>query len=204
MKKFGQLADDSTIQKAIDSLKANGIDAMVVGDSKKAKKKVLDLIPKGSEVFTVSSITLQETSIDKEINESGNFNPVRDKLYTMDRKREAQEMNRLGAAPQYAIGSVHAVTEDGKAIIASNTGSQLSAYAYGSSKVIWVVGIQKIVKNIEEGIKRIYEHVLPLESKRVKKAYGIPHSNVSKMLIVNKEINPGRITLIFVKERLGF
>lgn len=203
MKKFGQLANDTAIKKTISALKENGIETFVVKDREEAKKKVLDLIPKGSEVFTMSSTTLIETSIDKEINESGNFNPVRDKLYAMDRNTQAQEMNRLGAAPQYAIGSVHAVTQDGKTLIASNSGSQLPAYAYSAGKVIWVVGTQKIVKDMEEGIQRIYEHSLPLEEKRAQKAYGVG-SNVSKLLIVNKENIPGRITLIFVKEKLGF
>jgi len=112
-------------------------------------------------------------------------------------------MQKLGAAPEYAVGSVHAVTEDGKVIIASNTGSQLPAYAYGSAHVIWVVGTQKIVANLEQGLKRIYEYVLPLESERLKKVYGV-ESNVSKLLIINKEIAPNRLTLILVKQKLGF
>ncbi len=99
---------------------------------------------------------------------------------------------------------MHAVTEDGKVLIASNSGSQLPAYAYGSGHVIWVVGAQKIVKNLDEGIKRIYEHSLPLESERARKAYGVPGSAVNKLLIINKEIIPGRITMILTKEKLGF
>ena len=122
----------------------------------------------------------------------------------MDRNTQGLEMQRLGAAPEFVIGSVHAVTQDGKVMIASNSGSQLPAHAYGSSNVIWVVGIQKIVKNIDEGFKRIYEHSLPLESERARKAYNMPGSFVSKILIINKEIKPGRITIIFVPEILGF
>lgn len=113
-------------------------------------------------------------------------------------------MQRLGATPEWVLGSVHAVTETGEALIASNTGSQLPAYAFGVGKVIWVVGTQKIVKDREEGLGRIYEHSLPLESERAKKAYGVPGSAVNKILIVNREVQPGRITMILVNERLGF
>jgi hypothetical protein len=113
-------------------------------------------------------------------------------------------MQMMGAVPQIALGSVHAVTEEGQLVIASNTGSQLGAYAYGSEKVVWVVGTQKIVKNLDEAMKRIYEYVLPLESERVKKAYGMERSNVSKLLIINKEVKPGRAVVVLVKESLGF
>lgn len=101
------------------------------------------------------------------------------------------------------MGSVHAVTQDGHILIASNSGSQLPAYAYSAAHVIWVVGTQKIVKNIEEGMKRIYEYCLPLEDARAQKAYGVG-SAVNKLLIVNVEKVPGRITIILVKEKLGF
>ena len=203
MKNWKALASDESIQNAIEALKANGIDAMVVENGDRAKKKVFEIIPQNAEVMSMSSVTLDTTGITKEINESGKYNSVKNKLAKMDRKTQEREMQKLGAAPEYAVGSVHAVTEDGKVIIASNTGSQLPAYAYGSAHVIWVVGTQKIVANLEQGLKRIYEYVLPLESERLKKVYGV-ESNVSKLLIINKEIAPNRLTLILVKQKLGF
>ncbi|MBI4089250.1 MAG: LUD domain-containing protein [Candidatus Levybacteria bacterium] len=203
--KWNKLANDQTIQNTVKALGQNGIEALVVRSGKEAKTKALELIPLGSEVMTMTSVTLDTIGLSKEINKTnGKFRPARDKLYTMDRKTQAQEMKRLGVAPAYVIGSVHAVTVDGHVLIASNTGSQLPAYAYGASKVIWVVGAQKIVKNTSEGMKRIYEYSLPLESVRAKKAYGVPASAVNKILIINKEIQPGRIKLILVKEKLGF
>lgn len=205
MGKWDELASDKIIQNTISALQRNGIEALVVSNSEEAKKKVLGLIPQGSEVMTMTSTTLDSVGLSEEINKAGGtFKPIKDKLYAMDRKTQGQEMNRLGAAPQFAVGSVHAVTEDGHVLIASNTGSQLPAYAYGALHAIWVVGAQKIVKNTDEGIKRIHEHSLPLESERAKKAYGVAGSAVNKILIVNKEVQPGRITMIFVKEKLGF
>lgn len=205
MDKWNQLASQESIDKTIESLKSNGINAKFVASGADAKNEVLSLIPEDAEVMTMTSVTLQTIGLDEEINKEGSkFKPVRDKLYSMDKNTQAQEMNRLGAAPQYVLGSVHAVTEEGTCLIASNTGSQLPAHAYAALNVIWVVGAQKIVKNTDEGIKRIYEYCLPLESERAKKAYGVPGSSVNKILIVNKEVQPQRITLILVNEALGF
>ena len=203
--KWDQLASDTQIKKTIAALKQNGIEALVVDTAQKAKDEVLKRIPKGAEVMTMTSVTLDAIGIPKEINESGKYNSVRKKLMSMDRATQSLEMNKLGAAPEYAIGSVHAVTQDGKALIASNTGSQMSAYVYASPHVIWVVSTQKIVENLEGGIKRIYDYILPLESKRLQKVFGPQFkSNVSKLFIINREVKPGRVTLIFVKQKLGF
>lgn len=204
MEKWDKLADRKTIEKTIATLKANGIDVQVAENRQEAKRRVLEIIPAGSEVMTMTSVTLDTIGLSEEITKAdGKFKPVRDKLYAMDRKTQTQEMNRLGAAPEFVVGSVHAITEDGHVLIASATGSQLPAYAYGAGKVIWVAGSQKIVKNTDEGLKRIYDYVFPLEDERARAAYGMG-SGVNKLLIVNKEVTPGRITLILVKEKLGF
>ncbi|HZQ30027.1 MAG TPA: LUD domain-containing protein [Patescibacteria group bacterium] len=201
--KWAKIPSDEVLEKTVHSLGENGMDAIVVENSEEAKNKVLEILPKGAEVMTMTSRTLETIGVLPEINESGNYDSVRNKLNSMKRDTQGREMQRLGAAPEWVMGSVHAVTQDGKVLIASNTGSQLPAYVYGSDHVIWVVGAQKIVKDLDEAWKRLYEHVLPLESERLKKVYGVP-SNVSKVLIVQKEIKPGRITLIFVREAIGF
>lgn len=204
MDKWNTLATKETVTKTVKALKANGIDAIVVQTRKEAKEKAFERIPKGAEVMNMTSITLETIGVAKEIEESGRYNAVRNKLYAMDRKTQGLQMQKLGAAPEYVFGSIHAVTQDGKILIASQSGSQLPAYASGATHVIWVVGTQKIVADTDEGIKRIYEHCLPLEAERARKAYGVPGSNVNKLLIINKEIKAGRITLIFVNEKLGF
>lgn len=201
--KFGKLADDKTIMETAEALKANGAEVFIVDSKEDAKKKVLEILPKGAEIMAMPSMTLEEAGIAQEINESGNYNSVRKKLLSMDRKTQGLEMQKIGAAPEWAIGSIHAVAEDGTVMVASKTGSQFPAYAYGSSHIIWVVGAQKIVKNMEEGLERIYEYSLPLENERAKKAYGA-ESSVNKILVIKNEIAPGRIAMIIVKEKLGF
>ncbi len=206
MNNWNKLATKKQIDETVKNLTANGMTAIVVNNANEAKKKVLELIPENSEVMTMSSETLRLSGITDAINESSKFESVKVKLSKMNRETDSLQMQKLGSAPEYAIGSVHAVTEDGQVIIASNTGSQLPAYAYGSAHVIWVVGTQKIVKNLDDAMKRIYDYVLPKESVRLAKQYDRPglQSNVSKLLIVNKEFNPDRVTIILVKESVGF
>ena len=179
MKPWEALADDVTIAKTIDALKQNGVDASIVVTGSDAKEKALSFLPEGAEVMTMTSVTLDTIGLTQEINGSNKYQPVRDKLYAKNRDTERVAMLKLGAAPEWTVGSVHAVTQDGHILIASNTGSQLPAYAYGSAHVIWVVGTQKIVASTEEGMKRIYEYTLPLESERAKKAYGVAGSAVT-------------------------
>lgn len=204
MNLYNQLPTQATLQKTVTALEQNGITVHVVENSQEAKEKVLSVIPQQAEVMTMTSITLEETGIAEALNDTTTYNPSRDKLYALDRQTQAKEMNVLGATSTYTVGSVHAVTESGNVVVASATGSQLPAYAYSSPNVIWVVGAQKIVPTIDDALKRIEEYVLPLESERAKKAYGVPGSVIAKLLIFNKEVTPGRITMILVKEVLGY
>lgn len=203
MDKYNKIASQETIDKTINSLKENGINAEVVENGEDARKKALELIPEGSEVMNSSSVTIDSIGLAKDINESGKFNSVKNELNELDRKKDGLKMQKLGSAPQYIVGSVHAVTTDGRIVVASNTGSQIPGYSYGSMNVIWIVGAQKITENLDEALRRVQDYVLPLESERLKKAYGVP-SNISKLLIINREINPERIKMIIVKESLGF
>ena len=201
--RFSKLASDEQIRRTARSLESNGIRTIIVNDGEEAKQKVLDILPAGAEVFDSTSRTLDAIGLASEIGESQRYEKVRDRLSKLDQKTQAEEMRKTGAAPNYIIGSVHAVTEDGQVLIASATGSQLGPYAYGAGSVIWVVGAQKIVKNLDEAMRRIQEYSFPLEDKRAHDVYGTG-SGVNKVLIVNREVQPGRIRMVLVKENLGF
>lgn len=204
---YSNIASIEDMQKTAENLTKNGFTVHIVENGEEARAKALELIPKNAEVMTMTSVTNETIGLAKELNESGNYNSVRNQLNKMDKNTQGAEMQKLGAAPDYVTGSVHGLTLDGKVLVASNTGSQLPAYAYGSNHVIWVVGGQKIVKDLEDGHNRIWQYVLPLESVRARKAYGLPetwNSNPSKILELNRENTPGRINIILVKEALGF
>jgi len=200
---FSRLASDEQIERTARALEANGIHTLVVPTGAEAKRLFFELVPEGAEVFLGASVTLEKLGIKEEIDKSGRFEAVRPKMFAMNRETQAREIRKLGGAPDFAAGSVQAVTEDGHVLIASNTGSQLGPYASGAGKVIWVVGAQKIVRDLDEGFRRIREYTYPLEIEHMKQLYNIGTA-VNKVLIVNRELRPDRITMIIVKEELGF
>lgn len=201
---YDRVASEQQIQTTKKALEAHGITVLVADSAGAAKAAVLDLLPNGAEVLTSTSRTLETLGLETAINESGNYNAVRPKLNAMwGDPSKRRDQRKLGAAPDYIVGSVHAVTEDGKVLVASATGSQLPAYAFGAGQVIWVVGAQKIVPNLDQAFARLEQHVFPLENERATKAYG-NGSGINKTLVFHKEGAPDRITMVIVKEALGF
>src|SRR5216684_6753524 len=154
-RRWGTIADDARVKRTIVALEANGIQVLRASDAAEAKRMVLDLIPDGSEVHHGASQTLDVVGITDEIDKSGRYESLRPRIWSMDRKTEGDEIRRLGAAPDVMLGSVHAVTETGSLLTASMSGSQLGPYVSGAGRVILVVGTQKIVSDLEEGLLRI-------------------------------------------------
>jgi len=202
-RKFAILASDAQVERTMRALETNNIHVIVAESGADAKKKLFEIIPVNAEIFTSSSVTLNALGITEEIDESGHYNSVRARMALMDRKTQNREIQKMGSTPEYMIGSVHAVTETGHVIIVSKTGSQLAGYAASAAHLIWVVGTQKIVPTLEDGMERIEEYTLPLENARALNTYGV-ESSIDKLLIVNREFMPGRTTMILVKENLGF
>jgi YkgG family uncharacterized protein len=202
-RRFGTIADEASVKRAAAALEANGIKVFRAANAAEAKRIVMSLIPDGSQVHHGASKSLEVAGIIEAIDTSGRYEHLRPRLVTMDRNTQADEIRRLGAAPDVMLGSVHAVTETGSLIAASMGGSQLGPYVSGAGRVILVVGTQKIVSDLEEGLLRVNDYAFPLEDARAQLTYGI-HSAVNKVLIINREVVPGRITVVFVDEVLGF
>jgi hypothetical protein len=198
---FDVLASESRIRRTAQALEANGIRTFIAENGEQARKLFFELVPEGSQIYQGASATLDALGITADIEEPGRFDAIRPKLRSFDRKTQSDQIRHLGASPDYMVGSVNAVTEDGHVLVASASGSQLGPYVSGARIVIWIVGTQKLVKDLAEGMRRIEEYVLPLENERLQKKYGMTTS-LSKLLIINKE-RPARITMILVNENLG-
>ena len=200
--RFTALPDDQTLAATVVALEEHGFSVEVVDGLDAAREAVLARIPKGSSVMTNTSVTLQETGIADAINDGGPYESARNKMFALDFATQVQEMKAIGGQPDYALGSVHAVTRDGTLVIASASGSQLASYAWGAANVIFVVGAQKLVPTLEAAHERIYQHSLKLEDARAYAAYG-QNSFVGKVLEIHQEL-PGRIRVVLIRQTVGF
>jgi LUD domain len=200
---FAELASGERIAETAAALERNGIRPLLAATGADARGLVRSLLTDGAEVYNDTSRTLEAIGVAGDIERSGRYQPLRLRLYRMDREMQRREMRALAASPDYVVGSVHALTESGSLLIASASGSQLGPLASGAGHVILVIGAQKIVPDAATGMRRIYEYRYPLEDARARRAYGVP-SGVNNILIINKAVTPGRVTAIIVNERLGF
>lgn len=197
------IPDDAAIERTRTALQANNMRARIVGSGEQARRDVMAMLPDGATVMNVTSATLDQLGLSKEIEEATRFDSIRKRIIALPQSEQRAQMRRLTAAADVAVGSVHAITEDGQILVASNSGSQLALYVFSAARVIWVVGAQKIVADVEQGMARIREHSFKLEDERMRKVYGMG-SAINKILLVNREVFPDRVDVILVKEILGF
>jgi hypothetical protein len=199
---FERPADRSRLETTAAALLSRGFNARVADGAEHARQLVLEAIPEGAEVHSALSETMRELGITAEIDMSGRYQSVRTQLNELDRQTQSRERRKLGAAPDYIVGSANAITDAGEVIVSSGSGSQLGAYAYAAGDVILVVGHQKLVRDIDEGLRRIREYCLPREFARMQSA-GFPGTLLAKTLIIHYQPS-GRISVILVPETLGF
>ena len=200
--RYATLPDEQALAATVTALEEHGFSVEVVDDLATARQAVLARIPHGASVMTNTSATLQEAGIADAINDGGPYDSARAKMAGLDYATQLKEMKAIGGQPDYALGSVHAVTRDGTLVIASASGSQLASYAWGAANVIFVVGAQKLVPTLEAAHERIYQHSLVLEDARAVAAYG-QHSWVGKIMEIHQEL-PGRIHVVLIRQQVGF
>ena len=152
---FSTPASEEILQRVVAKLRGRNIEGIVVDNGDDARKLVLEWLLKGAEVHSGKSKTLQDAGIFDLIQDPNQYDALRLRYLKMDRQAQAREIRKLIAGPDYMLGSVNAVTEDGILVIASATGSQLGPYAGTAGKVILVVGSQKIVPDLETALRRI-------------------------------------------------
>src|SRR5579872_3910304 len=183
---FTDPAPTPVLERTAAALTAHGFAVEILDDAAAARTRIKDLIPEGASVFTGASETLRLSGIDADINASGRYDAIRSRGVTMDRVTQKDEIRRILASPDVIVGSVAAVTENGSLVVASASGSQLTGYAGGSDRAIWVIGAQKVVPDLATALRRVEDHCLPLENDRAMKVYGQP-SAVNRVLILNAE-----------------
>lgn len=201
MSQFDALPDEQTVATTVSALESHGFTVEVVDDLTAARKAALARIPHGARVWKNTSITLDETGISAEVDAPGGpYDSVR--LQMTAQNYASREMKEIAAAPDYALGSVHTITEDGELLIGSASGSQFATVAWGAEHVVLVVGLQKVVPNLETARRRVREHSLALENVRAQEAYG-QNSHLNKTLEIYGDM-PGRMHLVLIRQVIGY
>jgi hypothetical protein len=200
---FATAATAERIERTARALGARGFIVEILNDVAAARARIAELLPPGAAVFTAASETLRLSGIEDDINASGRYAAVKPRIHALDRTTQGAEIRHLTATSDVVVGSVSAVTEDGSLVAVSASGSQLPAYAGGAARVIWVIGAQKIVSDLDTAFRRIESYALPLEDARARAIYG-RSSAINKVLIVNAEPVPGRATVLLVRQAIGF
>jgi len=200
------IASDSTIEQTKTALEKKGYIVSIVASREEALTYIKKTIPKSASVMNGSSTTLDEIGFVDYL-KSGEHpwkNLHETVLAEKDQAKQALARKQATITDWY-LGSVHALTETGEILVASNTGSQLPSLVYNASNFILVVGSQKIVKSMEAGVKRLHEVVIPLENKRMEKVYGMGTTLNLMVWLLGEFAYSGRNRhVILVKESLGF
>lgn len=203
---YTSLPTPEILARTIDALKRNNFIPQVVQTGAEALEKIKELVPAGASVMNGTSTTLEEIGY-IDLLKSGNHNWINPKEAILAEKDPEKQslLRKQFVLSDYYLGSAHAVTEDGKLVFASNSGSQLPHLVYTSPNLILIVSSNKIVPNIDGAFKRIEEYVYPLEDQRMKNT-GASGSFISKQLILNREPEYAnrKFHVIFVNEKLGF
>ncbi len=191
------------IDKTMAGLQERGFDPVLVPDGGSALEKLKQMIPTGAEVMTGDSTTLKEIGFtDLLKSDKHPWQNWKDRIIPEKDSEKEHDLRRASTTAEYFIGSVEAITESGQVLGADASGSRQGGYIYGAKKVIWVVGVNKIVSNLDVAFKRLYEHCLPLEDARMK-SMGIPGAFVGKVVVYEREFFPQRISTILIGEKLG-
>ncbi len=203
---YENIPNNETVEKVAAALKERNIEPIIVNTAAEALTKIKELIPAQANVNNGASVTLEQIGFVDYL-KSGNhgWNNLKEAVVAEKDPEKQAKLRKEAILADYFLGSVHALTESGQLLIASNSGSQLPSYAFSSQNVIWVIGTQKIVPTLDDAFKRLHDYVFPLEDKHMQDLYKM-NSSINKILIFQREpayLNR-KLHVILVNEKLGF
>jgi hypothetical protein len=201
---WNTIPGQSAIDRTMAGLRARNFNPVLVGNRGEALGKLQQAIPAGTEVMTGSSTTLIEIGL-IDLLKSGKhpWRAWKDRILTEKDQAKQADLRRASTTAEYFIGSVQAITETGQVLGVDASGSRQGGYVFGAKHVLWVVGVNKIVSDLDMAFRRLHEHVVPLEDARMKKT-GAPGTYIGKMVVYEREGIPDRISTILIREILGY
>lgn len=196
---------DEIINQTVLALRERGVTVFLAANAAEALKKVKEVIPPGASVMTGGSTTLDQIGFTEYLVSGKHpYRNLKEAIVAEKDPAKQGELRRQAILADYFLGSVQAITQAGQVVSVDATGTRTGPYSYGPKKLVWVASANKITADLEAALRRVNEHCVPLEDKRMK-SLGFAGTTLSRILIFEREkIFPGRPTLILVKEKLGF
>ena len=202
--RWNRMPDDATIEKMVEAIEARNIRVILVDTAEEALRAVVDLLPGGAEVMYGSSTTLAEIGFDRVIRENRKGWRDYHAVITAENDTEKRHaLRRKSVAADYFLSGVQAITESGEIVGCDKGGSRMGAWPHAAAHLVLVSGVNKTVPTIDDALRRCREYALPLEDQRSRRVYGTP-SAIGKYVILAREFEDGRITLVLVREQLGY
>lgn len=198
------------MQKLIDTLKSCGYDAHFVQTKEEAFDLAKTFIKSGMSVGLGGSVTVGEIGLLEYITNKKDIT-VHNQYeagITMD---ENKERRRQGLVSDVFVTGINALTRDGKIVNADGSGNRVAAFCYGPKKILALVGVNKIVENVEAGFKRVMEvaavkNIERMNAKAIEMGKEPRHNldNIANKFTWVKADDKDRITIILINEELGY
>ncbi|MBN1221824.1 MAG: lactate utilization protein [Candidatus Aminicenantes bacterium] len=202
-------------EQIIKSLKKRNINGVYYENGREAVEAVCKLIPDGALVGLGGSMTIIETGLIDALRKMN--------IRLLDRYKEGvtperiNEMRRESLLSDVFIASSNAITSDGKLVNQDGVGNRVAAMIYGPKKVILMVGMNKVVRSVEDGIARIKTTAGPINAVRVQvdtpcSKLGFcsdpnchpPYRICNQLVVTESSSDPERITVVLIGESLGY
>lgn len=196
-------ASSESISRTIEALAARNVEAVLVESREAALAKLKELVPEGCEVFVSTSETLDTIGYTAYMDGNDHYINLHDQMLAQPDAAAQREFRRTTTTAEYFVGSVQAIAETGEIVVASGSGSQIGAFAYGARRVIMVAGAQKICPTLAEAEARTRGYTLEMHDRWLE-GRGSSAAPIGKFLVMEHEPVVGRITLILIPESLGW
>jgi len=204
---------EKRIEKTITNLNKHNMEGYYVESEVELIEKIRKLIPEGSLVGVGDSITLKETGVlDFLRNEPYNF---MDKYKADISTEEKREIYLKNFSSDTFLSGCNAITENGELYNIDGNGSRVAPIIYGPKQVVIVVGINKLVRNLEEAENRVRNYSAPIDAKRLGKDTpctklggcvdcSSPNRICNDFVVIKGQFIKGRIKVIIVNKILGY
>ncbi|MCY3692852.1 MAG: lactate utilization protein [Chloroflexi bacterium] len=196
-------ASVESISRTIEALAARNVVAELVESREAALARLKELVPEGCEVFVSTSETLDTIGYTEYMHDNDRYINLHDQMLEQPDAAAQREFRRTTTTADYFVGSVQAIAETGEIVVASGSGSQIGAFAYGARRVIMVAGTQKICPTLAEAEERTRGFTLERHDRWLE-GRGGSAAPIGKFLVMEHEPVGGRITMLLIPESLGW